>query len=197
LDELCMQQMHAHADAMRPSPPLLATLFRAPWSSVGAGTSSACSGRARAGRCSPELPPYPTPPGRLMPHQLAWELRGAAPIPAAAHWRGCQPGAARSNWPHERDCAHLPPCGVVHSSLPGRAAHIPFLPAHSVAPFLNAQEGTCGCLGGAEGPASEESGSVVRPRVWLGACAVDVATGQMLVGQWMDDDMRSQARDSD
>jgi hypothetical protein len=34
---------------------------------------------------------------------------------------------------------------------------------------------------------------VVRPRVWLGACAVDVATGQMLIGQWADDDMRSQA----
>lgn len=33
---------------------------------------------------------------------------------------------------------------------------------------------------------------MVRPRVWLGACAVDVATGQMLVGQWTDDDMRSQ-----
>lgn len=39
-----------------------------------------------------------------------------------------------------------------------------------------------------------EEGSVVRPRVWLGACAVDVATGQMLVGQWLDDDMRSQVR---
>ena len=45
----------------------------------------------------------------------------------------------------------------------------------------------------AEGPGAEAEG-VVRPRVWLGACAVDVATGQMLVGQWMDDDMRSQVR---
>lgn len=38
--------------------------------------------------------------------------------------------------------------------------------------------------------ASEHSGA--PPCVWVGACAVDVATGQMLLGQWLDDEMRSQ-----
>ena len=38
--------------------------------------------------------------------------------------------------------------------------------------------------------ASAHSGA--PPTVWVGACAVDAATGQMLVGQWLDDDMRSQ-----
>jgi hypothetical protein len=38
--------------------------------------------------------------------------------------------------------------------------------------------------------ASEHTGS--PPCVWIGACAVDVATGQMLLGQWLDDEMRSQ-----
>lgn len=38
--------------------------------------------------------------------------------------------------------------------------------------------------------ASEHSGA--PPAVWIGACAVDCATGQMLVGQWLDDELRSQ-----
>ena len=38
--------------------------------------------------------------------------------------------------------------------------------------------------------ASEHTGA--PPCVWIGACAVDVATGQMLLGQWLDDEMRSQ-----
>ncbi|KAL4857543.1 DNA mismatch repair protein 6 [Chlorella vulgaris] len=40
--------------------------------------------------------------------------------------------------------------------------------------------------------ASEASGA--PPAVWVGACAVDVATGQMLLGQWLDDELRSQLR---
>lgn len=38
--------------------------------------------------------------------------------------------------------------------------------------------------------ASEHSGA--PPAIWIGACAVDCATGQMLVGQWLDDELRSQ-----
>ncbi len=38
--------------------------------------------------------------------------------------------------------------------------------------------------------ASEHSGA--PPCVWVGACAVDAATGQMLLGQWLDDELRSQ-----
>lgn len=40
--------------------------------------------------------------------------------------------------------------------------------------------------------ASEHTGA--PPCVWVGACAVDVATGQMLLGQWLDDELRSQVR---
>ncbi len=49
-------------------------------------------------------------------------------------------------------------------------------------------------------PASEKSGgggngnSENREKVWIGAAAVDVATGQLLVGQWRDDELRSQLR---
>eukprot|EP00887_Chlorella_sp_A99_P007330 scaffold2.g7330.t1 len=42
--------------------------------------------------------------------------------------------------------------------------------------------------------AGAAGGGAVAPRVWLGACAADAATGQLLVGQWLDDDMRSQLR---
>ena len=38
--------------------------------------------------------------------------------------------------------------------------------------------------------AAEHSGA--PPRVWVGACAVDCATGQLLLGQWLDDELRSQ-----
>ena len=38
--------------------------------------------------------------------------------------------------------------------------------------------------------ASAHSGA--PPAVWIGACTVDCATGQMLVGQWLDDELRSQ-----
>jgi hypothetical protein len=38
--------------------------------------------------------------------------------------------------------------------------------------------------------ASEASGA--PPAVWVGACAVDAATGQVLLGQWLDDELRSQ-----
>ena len=40
--------------------------------------------------------------------------------------------------------------------------------------------------------ASEHTGA--PPCVWVGACAVDAATGQMLVGQWLDDELRSLGR---
>lgn len=33
-----------------------------------------------------------------------------------------------------------------------------------------------------------------RDKVWIGAVAVDVATGQLLIGQWRDDELRSQLR---
>ncbi|EFN52031.1 hypothetical protein CHLNCDRAFT_139631 [Chlorella variabilis] len=42
--------------------------------------------------------------------------------------------------------------------------------------------------------AAEHSGA--PPCVWVGACAVDAATGQMLVGQWLDDELRSQFWDA-
>lgn len=38
--------------------------------------------------------------------------------------------------------------------------------------------------------ASEHTGA--PPTVWIGACACDAATGQLLLGQWLDDEMRSQ-----
>ena len=50
-------------------------------------------------------------------------------------------------------------------------------------------EGQEGAQGHGQG-----GGAGARARVWVGACAVDVATGQVLVGQWLDDDMRTQAR---
>jgi hypothetical protein len=46
------------------------------------------------------------------------------------------------------------------------------------------------CCAAALAAASEASGA--PPAVWVGACAVDVATGQMLLGQWLDDELRSQ-----
>lgn len=48
------------------------------------------------------------------------------------------------------------------------------------------------CCAAALAAASEASGA--PPAVWVGACAVDVATGQMLLGQWLDDELRSQVR---
>ncbi|KAL4517804.1 hypothetical protein Ndes2526A_g02182 [Nannochloris sp. 'desiccata'] len=44
--------------------------------------------------------------------------------------------------------------------------------------------------GKGDGNADGES----RDKVWIGAAAVDVATGQLLVGQWRDDELRSQLR---
>jgi DNA mismatch repair protein MSH6 len=45
--------------------------------------------------------------------------------------------------------------------------------------------------GGANGESLENRN---REKVWIGAAAVDVATGQLLVGQWRDDELRSQLR---
>ena len=42
---------------------------------------------------------------------------------------------------------------------------------------------------GASGAAGQS-----RDKVWIGAAAVDVATGQLLIGQWRDDELRSQLR---
>ena len=52
-------------------------------------------------------------------------------------------------------------------------------------------------LNGDGGGSDEEmngSSSSSREKVWIGAAAVDVATGQLLIGQWRDDELRSQLR---
>ena len=44
--------------------------------------------------------------------------------------------------------------------------------------------------------ASDMGEGVMRPKVWVGMCAVDAATGQVLLGQWFDDDSRTQLRNA-
>lgn len=45
-----------------------------------------------------------------------------------------------------------------------------------------------------DGDQDTAAGGGSRDKVWIGAAAVDVATGQLLVGQWRDDELRSQLR---
>lgn len=58
------------------------------------------------------------------------------------------------------------------------------------------------CLVELSVPTNDDNGTskmgegVMRPKVWVGMCAVDAATGQVLLGQWLDDDSRTQLRNA-